>query len=609
MRKSGRNKLTILWYAHPRLSIALLLIVANLAVILLFTGILALVSGNGFKEELAYIFTFTMSADGIYDFVNSNEDVICFIIKIVLVVVQMVIFSGALIGFTTDILQSTMDKTLKSVGKIKLQDHYVFLNWSSIGPRIIYDLSFLEEKKNIVILTDKDRDEVLHSIQNVFTENKRKMKGIRLFIKEGSPMSAKHLKDVSLEKAKYIGVLIAGLEDNGGQMTVNDLNAIKTLFSMMNIGVNANIVLEAEQNSTLEKIERLLDRIDPTLNERILVFSHNSVIGHIMGRAMVNPTFNDLYHELLSYDGAEFYGIPAKDVDEALLLYNDCIPIINYDDDDCTDENGEKAADQLYVLSDNAQTLGERATPKVMIKPLKYMECQQKEAFSVFILSKGGEDEFVKEELNKYAKISNLEINYNSYTYSDDLELIKEKIRNTSGCKKVLLLSSTSNDEKIQDTEVFLAAMDLKMGGIGEDVSIYAEILNPSNMQAIQNIGVASVIVSNKIISLFMVQLLTHPKSKRFYRDLISINDAEGTDALDVDVVRANEVLVFDKEVSFSCQSELVQSFYHASGKTKMCIGIKHPGGSERIRFLCDNMDRQEHLVVKPDDELILISY
>ena len=80
--------------------------------------------------------------------------------------------------------------------------------------------------------------------------------------------------------------------------------------------------------------------------------------------------------------------------------------------------------------------------------------------------------------------------------------------------------------------------------------------------------------------------------------------------SLDIDIVKAKEVLVFDGEyLSFSCQSELVQSFYIASNKTKMCIGIKHVGKNEKVRFLCDGMDKPENLMVYPDDELVLVTY
>ena len=174
--KKKSNKFLLLWYSHPRAAIALILVLVNLLVIALFTVILSIVSGNPFFDELAYLFTYTMCSDGIYDFVNNQDDLACFIIKIVLTVVQMVIFSGALIGFTTDVLQSTIDKRLRNAGKLILKNHYVFLNWSSIGPNLIYDLSFLEGDKTVVILSENDTEDVLTSIQNIFSENNVKMK-------------------------------------------------------------------------------------------------------------------------------------------------------------------------------------------------------------------------------------------------------------------------------------------------------------------------------------------------------------------------------------------------------------------------------------------------
>ena len=143
MKKQKDSKILLLWYSHPRIAIALMLVGINLVVIFLFTIILSIVSGNSFIDELAYLFTYTMCSDGIYDFVNNDEDLMCFIIKIVLTIVQMVIFSGALIGFTTDLLSSTFDKRLENKGKMYLANHYVFLNWSTIGQNIIYDLYFV----------------------------------------------------------------------------------------------------------------------------------------------------------------------------------------------------------------------------------------------------------------------------------------------------------------------------------------------------------------------------------------------------------------------------------------------------------------------------------
>ena len=77
MKKLWNNKIKVLWYSHPRIAIALTLVFINLAVIGVFTGALSLITKNPFFDELAYIFTFTMSSDGVYDFVNSQDDVKC----------------------------------------------------------------------------------------------------------------------------------------------------------------------------------------------------------------------------------------------------------------------------------------------------------------------------------------------------------------------------------------------------------------------------------------------------------------------------------------------------------------------------------------------------
>lgn len=611
LQKRKNNKFMLLWYSYPRIAIALSLIAVNLVVILLFTAILSIVSGNPFFDELAYIFTYTMCSDGIYDFVNSQEDLACFIIKIVLTVIQMVIFSGALIGFTTDILQDTIDKRLNNLGKIDLSDHYVFLNWSSIGAHLIYDLSFLEGKKNVVILSDQDRELVLNSIQNIFTENQKKMKNIRLFIKNGDPNSPKHLSDVALHKAKYVGVLLAGVEDDHSHpMSANDIHALKSLFTIMNVAKDANIVVEAENNDTATKIEQLLETIDKRLNKRIIVFSHNSVLGHILGKTIVHSGFSHLYHSLLSYDGCEFYGVEPMSVEDALYAYNDCIPIVNYDDDDEIDEQGNLHADHLYILSDNRETLGARGQKRSFVKPLPYNDrTNDCDTFSVFIFSHSGNSRFVINELDKYKTLYRKSITCYPYCYSDDLEEAARKIKNTEGIKKILLLSSDDVNVDTQDEDIFLSALAFKLNGcLDENTEIFAEISNPANLNSLRNFGVMSVIVSNRIISLFMVQLLTHPGSKKFYRDLISTNDSQN-DVFDLDIAKASDLLDFDTPtLSFSCKAELVQSFYFASNKTRMCIGIQRKGEQD-IFFLCDKMDEPQTITISPEDELILIRY
>ena len=107
-KKETSNKFLLLFYSYPRIAIAIILVLVNLVVVALFTGILALVRETNYFSELPYVFIFTMSSDGLYDY-TADKDIACLVIKIVLALIQMVIFSGALIGFTTDVLSSICD--------------------------------------------------------------------------------------------------------------------------------------------------------------------------------------------------------------------------------------------------------------------------------------------------------------------------------------------------------------------------------------------------------------------------------------------------------------------------------------------------------------------
>ena len=170
----------------------------------------------------------------------------------------------------------------------------------------------------------------------------------------------------------------------------------------MNIGAKANIVVETENSETVKRIEQLFNKIDPNMNKRIIAFSHNEIIGNILGKTLINSNYSMLFHDLLSYEGCEFYGIPVMDIDEALAIYNDCIPVINYDDDCVEDEFGNMEKDQLYILSDDRESLGIRKERKVFDRKIKFINEVKREEFTIFILSDTDKHLCVIEELERY---------------------------------------------------------------------------------------------------------------------------------------------------------------------------------------------------------------
>ncbi len=612
MKNKNSNKLLLLWYAHPRIAIALVLIAINLLIIFSFTTALSIISGNPFFDELAYIFAFTMSSDGIYDFVTGGaDDVICFVLKIVLALIQMVIFSGALIGFTTDVLQNTFDNQLSNKNKMHLKNHYVFLNWSTIGQNIIYDLSFLDGEKTIVILAEEDREEIQTSIDNIFTAMKRKKTGLRIFVKKGDPTSSKHLADISISKASHVGILLSNKESDGDDaISTKDLTSFKLLLTMLGEAPNANIVVETEHEIAKEKIEQLMRSAHPEAVSRVAVFSHNAVMGHVLGRTVIDPDYSYLFHQILSFEGVEFYGIPTMDIEEALLTYNDCIPIVNYDDDDEVDADGKKRADQLYILSDTEDTLGVRDEKRSFAKPIKYREHLEAPNFTLFIFSDSDRSEFVISELENSNRFGGANIRYRVFSYKDDLEKAIKTVEKTEGVRKILLLSEEEYNTDNQDSAVFLSLLELKQSKIiCNEVELFVEIVNVDNLTPVKNLETASVILSNKIISLYMLQLLTHNGSHKFFKDVLLSNSEMGE--IDFEIDAARELLEFDEDsMTFSCCSEVVQSFYFASGKRRMLVGYFPAEAKDgEAQYFCDKMDEERPVVIKPEDKLITVTY
>ena len=183
-------------------------------------------------------------------------------------------------------------------------------------------------------------------------------------------------------------------------------------------------------------------------------------------------------------------------------------------------------------------------------------------------------------------------------------------LENDTSNKKILFLSAKNENLSSQDADIFVALMDLKLHSKALDnAEIFCEVVNPNNLRSLLNLGVASIIVSNKIISLFMIQLLTHKSSRRFYRDIIVMNDDEN-DIIDFEIIKAKEVLEMGDSLSFKSYSEFVQSFYKASNHKFMVIGRKaHDKEDKDLEFFCDKMDNQIDLLIDKDDQLIVVKY
>ena len=566
MSKRKRNVIREFYYSHPYLVIFNILIIYNIAIILLFSLLLAYlkdgtVNGSNYVAAIQYCAIYTMNSGDIW----SDAPTSVIILKIIINTTQMITFSGALIGLATSMLQNLFNRRVHNVGKLKLKNHYVILNWSPIGANLIKELIFMEGKKTIVILSNSSRDSIQEEIDNLLLESGVEKKHIRIFVKTGNPSSRKALKEVSIEKSISIALLSNSSWIDTNELT--DADAFKILMSILSINKKANIVIEANNNKFSKQINDLMKASDELKQANISIFSRNAIVGHALGRAAINTSFADLYYYLLSFEGGSFYSINKPyDVKEALKYYSKAIPITRYKEND---------GDKLYLYASYESNTRKSLTKKETNKEITFQKNIRPNNFTLFIIGDNDKASAIMDVCETHNNTKNGQIKTSIYPIDVNIDLLANEINNTEGRKKILILSDENSSLEEQDNNVFLTLIKLKTNDrISKDVEMYAEIFDPSSRFSLNSLNIDGMIISNEMVALYIAQVLTHPKGHKFYEDLLIKNFESEDTVIDFDVRKATELINLKEELTFNSKLEFINALYDASNHEYLPIGF-----------------------------------
>ncbi len=605
--KKVKKRLLSFKYKHPQLTLVLVFLILNVLILLCYSIAIAIIENINLFKALVYVVTVACMPDKLFGF-DGGWDRSHFI-QLTLMLLETIIFSGAIIGFVTNILSEFFERNAKAIGKIDFTNHMLFLNWSKIAPYIIYDLSYSEGKYDIIILSNTDRDEVLNSIESLFILNKRKMKNLNIVVKQGNPFSIKNLEDCNISKAKSITILTSeqkeGIDDFEG-ITDIGIYSLKLLMTVAPLVTEqTNIVVETDTEKCTEKINQLAKYAECLLHKKINVFSYDNVLGEIMGLILIHPLYANIIYELLSFEGSEFYSIPKQTIEDVLANYNNCIPVLNYDDD----QNG--TLDQVYVLAQDAINVFSnkyrREKPYQCNRTLNFRIEKSEIESHILILGSVKKAANIIQQIENYNKLNQTNIECTCVESKESIVPSVKKLAQYSGKKKLIITSNENTDDNSVDANIYLALLEIQSNkDLFKDIEIYTEILNPANYESTVNFDVNCVVISRKFISLMIVQLMTHPESLNFFNDLISINNSENKGAFDVSIYKASEVLKFEDKLTFSTKAELVNSIYYSSHKTKLLMGISKD--NKNVEFLCHQIDELQDIIIDKDTTFILIS-
>ncbi len=572
-KRKQPNRLKIFYYSHPYFVIFNLLIIYN--IILIAIAALAmtyLMNGitdeNGFEmalnidsylRNLEYCAVFTMNNGGIYN----QAPITVIILKIVLSIVQMITFTGALIGLATSILQSMFDHRIHNLGKIKLKHHYVILEWSAVGPSLVRELSFLKGDKTIVILSSKDRNEIQEEIDDLFLETGTSKKHLKIFVKNGNPSSRKALKEINIDKAESIAILGASSWINSD--SVNDSISFKILMSVMSLTKTANIVIETDDQEVTKNIHDLMKASNNLKDARVSIFSRNVVVGHVLAKTAINANYPNLYYSLLSFRNGSFYAVDKKySVEEALTRYNSCLPSFRYQGDD--------GKDYLFINAERENSIRTSLFRKKRNVSAPFKKSIMKGSFNLYVIGENDRSEAIKEAVKLNAELNNTNVNLKILPIDVDVDNLLEDISKTKGIKKILILSDNNASEETIDSNVFLTLIKIKANKeLSKDIEVFAEVFEPSNRFSLEALNVSGVIIANQMVAVYMAQLLYHAESHRLYEDLLM---PDSKSKIVFEIRKAKELLDINGQLEFNSRGDFITALYLSSSKEYLPVGF-----------------------------------
>ena len=573
LRRKQPNRLKTFYYSHPYFVIFNVLIIYNVILIALAALVMTyLMQGitdeNGFVmalnwdsyiKNLEYCAVFTMNNGGIYN--QAPTSVI--IMKIILSILQMITFTGALIGLATSILQSMFDHRIHNVGKIKIKHHFVILEWSAVGPNLVRELSYMRGNKTIVILSSKDRNEIQEEIDNLFLETGTSKKHLKIFVKNANPASRKALKEINIDKAESIAILGASSWLNASK--INDSISFKILMSVISLTKKANIVIETDDQEVTKNIHDLMSTSSELQDAKISIFSRNTIVGHVLAKTAINADYPNLYYSLLSFRNGSFYSLDKDlSVEDALKKYNSCLPSFRYQND--------KGKEFLFVNAEKESDIRMSLLTKKRNAEAPFKKKINKSSFAFYVLGKNDRSEAIEEAVAKHNALKEGTVNLKILPSDCDIDALLEDISKTEGKKKILILSDNNASEENIDSNVFLSLIKIKANKeLSKDIEVFAEIFESSNRFALEALNISGVIIANQMVAVYMAQLLCHKESHKLYEDLLM---PDSNSNLTFEIRQAKELLDFKDKLEFSSRGDFISAMYSSSKKEYLPIGF-----------------------------------
>lgn len=452
--KKFREILSVAMARNPARLVLLAIIVLNLVFLALAALVISMLSpvsnDMGFWESLYYSVGMVLDAgfvEGVITEDPSAAHIATIIICLVVVLVGMVTFTGAVIGYLTNFISDFIDKASSGEHALAISEHTVILNWNNRASEIVNELLYSDAPEKVVILVSERRDEIkleiaeriadtLHKekIELIASEEEAqgrtlsrrerrrlwRKKGLRnrltWIVRQGDTFSSKQLLDISLDRAKTIVIL--GKDDQnavcryereermsrtGNALTVKTLVQVVELADAESSRDNQKIVVEVDDKWTMELVDMVIAQKRKHASKcQIVPVPVSRILGQMLAQFSIMPELNSVYRTLFSNKGGAFFGV-AKEAPENeeeyiarfLSTHRKAIPLTNMSD--------REGVSKLFYVADHESDL----KSKTAEKPAHGLSVQTRRDFwmprqNVIVLGHNSKSRYVMEGFDAF---------------------------------------------------------------------------------------------------------------------------------------------------------------------------------------------------------------
>ena len=607
------------YFKEKRMTVLVLLFLLLLNVLLILGGCLVLKllpenHGLSMADALWESLKLILDPGG---FLGSKLSAITTIITSLIVLAGMITFTGGIIGYVTNLITTRIDDSKNGVGMLALTGHTLILNWNDRAMSIILDRLADKKADNrdnyIVVLSTEDKQQVEKYIAAKikayrYSHVSYNKHDPRVIVREGNPQFPTELERVNCDEASHIFVV------QPESSTDADYDVLKTYFSLAERITFLKKESESLPSDKQRDVEEFTTVVVETSDQQIgcavtavplgsymgreyltSALSNDFTLGKIYAQMVLMPELVDTCNEILSMSGSTLaaYEVWADtpSFEKQLQTMKYAIPLYGAGDDKGNQERVYLVADSTSEDTDFADVSADESNlshkditivpdtsfdthtivihginnklPYILNAILSNNASDQKRACTVKMVvsqeqRKSAEAYYSKPEYRAILQGSPIIVSRN-FDVEPMLSVLDHDLRS------LLILAADCDTPEERDKNVFEAWMGLA-NAISDDENlemlldgkVILELSNQDNAGLLASSQHKLLVVSNQLLSLFMIQMSEGRNLQNILLDMLCTDDDPDFEALGIEANNFCDLLSIPVSKFFGC-SETVR--------------------------------------------------